>query len=40
MGLSKLIVAVHFMRNLEKAFNDVWYNCMEFYVLLSSVEAL
>jgi len=40
MGLSELIVAVHFMRSLAKLFNDIWYNWMEFYALLNSVEAL
>lgn len=40
MGLRELIVAVHFMTNPAKPFSDIWYNCMEFYALLNSVEAL
>lgn len=40
MGLSELIVAVHFMRNLAKSFKGILYNWMEFYGLLNSVESL
>lgn len=40
MGLSELIVAVHFMRNLAKSFKGILYNWMEFYALLNSVESL
>lgn len=38
MGLSKLIVSVHFMKKQAKFLSGIWCNWMWFYALLNSVD--